>query len=76
MSIEEVKAELQQRISSNEMIAVELKATSKMIGNLYLGKRESKNMNSWRLLERLGFQREAFLKQNVYFWKDENGNPI
>ena len=34
------------------------------------------NSNSWRLLESLGFEREAHLKQNVYFWKDENDNPI
>ncbi|MBO7251606.1 MAG: GNAT family N-acetyltransferase [Oscillospiraceae bacterium] len=37
---------------------------------------DPENENSWKLLERLGFQREAHLKQNVYFWKDENGNPI
>ncbi len=30
----------------------------------------------WKLLESLGFSREAYLKQNVYFWKDEKGTPI
>ncbi|MGN0401706.1 MAG: GNAT family N-acetyltransferase [Acetatifactor sp.] len=34
------------------------------------------NSASWKLLERLGFVREAYFKQNVYFWKDENGKPI
>ena len=34
------------------------------------------NLNSWKLLERLGFEREAHYKQNVYFWKDDNDNPI
>ena len=26
--------------------------------------------------ERLGFVKEAYFKQNVYFWKDEAGEPI
>lgn len=37
---------------------------------------DPENVNSWRLLEALGFNREAHLRQNVYFWKDEQGNPI
>lgn len=40
MTIEEVKDNLTWRISTDEMIAVELKATKKMIGNVYLGKRD------------------------------------
>ena len=35
-----------------------------------------KNERSWRLLERLGFRREGHFKQNVYFKKDDSGNPI
>lgn len=120
MSIEEVKDELEWRISTDEMIAVELKNNHKMIGNVYLGKRDfntleigyvfnksywgngyakesckavidnaftegvhrifaecdPNNPSSWRLLEALGFQREAFFKKNVYFWTDENELPI
>lgn len=34
------------------------------------------NLNSWKLLERLGFVREAHLRKNVYFFKDEQGSPI
>ena len=34
------------------------------------------NTQSWKLLERLGFRREGHLIQNIYFKKDENGNPI
>ncbi len=108
------------RISTDEMIAVELKKTHKMIGNVYLGKRDfntleigyvfnknywrngyakesckalidnafsegihrifaecdPKNPNSWKLLEKLGFQKEAYFRQNVYFWTKENGTPI
>ena len=37
---------------------------------------DPENTASWRLLEALGFSREAHLKQNVYFWKDEKGRPI
>ena len=120
MTLEEVRENLTWRISTDEMIAVEEKATGKMIGNVYLGKREfdalelgyvfnanywcrgyarescealinldfrngihrifaecdPNNPNSWKLLERLGFEREGHLKQNVWFWKDEAGNPI
>lgn len=35
-----------------------------------------KNEASWHLMERVGMRREGILKKNVYFWKDEQGNPI
>lgn len=120
MNLAEVLEELEERISTDEMIAVELKATNKLIGNVYLGKRDFEsieigyvfnkkywgqgyakescnaliekafsegihrifaecdpcNSGSWRLLESLGFAREAHFKQNVFFWKDDNGDPI
>ena len=34
------------------------------------------NTASWRSLESLGFAKEAHFQQNVYFWKDENGNLV
>lgn len=34
------------------------------------------NMRSWRLLERLGFRREGTLINNIYFFRDEKGDPI
>lgn len=34
------------------------------------------NEPSWKLLERLGLRREGHLIKNIYFKKDENGNPI
>ncbi len=34
------------------------------------------NEHSWKLLERLNFRREGTLIKNVYFNKDDNGNPI
>ena len=37
---------------------------------------DPENQASWKLLEALGFIREAHLHQNVYFWKDEEGCPI
>lgn len=120
MTLEEAKENLAWRISSDEMIAVELKDSRKMIGNVYLGRRDFEgleigyvfnrkywgqgyafescralidrvfskgvhriyaecdpaNRNSWKLLEALGFQREAHFRKNVYFWKDEAGNAI
>ena len=120
MTVDETKENLEWRIGTNEMVAVELKSNHKMIGNVYLGKRDFEaleigyvfnrnywgkgyaaescrtlmqrafsegihriyaecdpnNENSWKLLETLGFRKEAHLKQNVYFWKDENGKPV
>lgn len=37
---------------------------------------DPKNPDSWRLLERLNMRREGHLKENIYFFKDENDNPI
>lgn len=37
---------------------------------------DPENKNSWKLLESLGFEREAHLKQNVYFWKDGKNRPL
>lgn len=120
MTMEEVKENLIWRISTDEMIAVEQKDTHKMIGNVYLGKRDfnalelgyvfnriywgkgyakesctalyeeafsrgihriyaqcdPQNTPSWKLLESLGFTREAHLKQNVYFREDSAHIPI
>lgn len=120
MTIEEVKDNLSWRISTDEMVAVELKSNHKMIGNVYLGKRDfnsleigfvfnesywkngyakescekliemafdngihrifaecdPNNKNSWGLLEKMCFFREGHLRKNVYFFKDENNNPI
>ena len=120
MTLEEAKDELDRRIASDEMVAVELKSSGKLIGNIYLGKRENntleigfvfnkyywnqgfatesckaliqkafssgttkvyaecdpENQGSWKLLERLGFTREAHLVKNTWFWRDERGEPI
>ena len=120
LTLNETKDNLEWRIGTEEMIAVELKDSHKMIGNVYMGKREFEaleigyvfnrnywgqgyavesckalmqrafsngihriyaecdpyNKRSWKLLEALGFQREAHLRKNVYFWKDENDNAI
>lgn len=120
LTLEQARQHLEWRAATDEMIAVELKDGGKMLGNVYMGKRDfnsrelgyvfndkyqgqgyaaesckrliekaffggvhriyaecdPENTSSWRLLERLGFTREAHLKQNVYFWTDENGRPI
>lgn len=34
------------------------------------------NEPSWKLLERIGMSREAHFKKEIYFKKDESGNPI
>lgn len=120
LTFDEAKENLEWRIGTDEMIAVELKNSHKMIGNVYMGKRDFEaleigyvfnrnywgngyaaesckaliqqafsngvhriyaecdpnNQNSWKLLEGLGFQREAHFRKNVYFWKDESEKAI
>lgn len=120
LSFDEAKENLEWRIGTDEMAAVELKDSGKMIGNVYMGKRDFEaleigyvfnrsywgngyaaescnaligqafsngvhriyaecdpdNKSSWKLLESLGFEREAHFKKNVYFWKDETGSAI
>ena len=34
------------------------------------------NAASWRLLERLGMRREGHLRQNIWFFRDAEGQPI
>ena len=37
---------------------------------------DSRNVPSWKLLEKVGIRREACFRQNIWFRRDENGNPI
>lgn len=120
MTMEEVRENLAWRVATEEMVAVELKSTGKLIGNVYLGRRDydtlelgfvfnagywgqgfarescdalmdmafsrgvhricaqcdPENDRSRRLLERLGFTREGYLRQNVFFRRDGQGNPL
>ncbi|MBQ7925817.1 MAG: GNAT family N-acetyltransferase [Lachnospiraceae bacterium] len=120
MSMDDARTNLKWKISSNEMIAVELKSNHKVIGNVYMGKNDyetleigfvfnkaywrqgyakescealissafgrgihriyaecdPKNINSRKLLEALGFEKEAHLKKNIYFWRDADNQPI
>ena len=120
MTKEEAEENLAWRIRTDEMIAVELKENNRMIGNIYLGKRDFDSLElgyvfnktywgkgyayesasalvelafsqgihriyaecdpintaSWKLLEKLGFQKEAHIRKNIFFWKDEKGMLI
>lgn len=33
------------------------------------------NIPSWRVMEKIGMRREGYLRQNIFFRRDENGNP-
>lgn len=37
---------------------------------------DPRNTCSWRLLEKAGFRREAHFRQNVFFTRDERGQPL
>ena len=120
ITYENGREHLAYRMHNDEFVAIQLKRTGKIIGNVYFGKRDfesrelgyivnkdyqrkgyakeaitevlkealklgvhrvyaecdPRNDCSWRLLENLNFSREAFFKQNVYFKKDEDGNPV
>lgn len=120
MTLDEVRDNLAWRVSTDEMIAIELKDTGKMIGNVYLGKRDfdtleigyvlnkkywghgyavesckvlidkafengihrifaecdPMNMNSWQLLERLGFRRETYFQKTLPFGRTKMDNPF
>ena len=120
MNREEALIELRERIYGDVSIAVEEKATGKVIGNVYFAPIENNqyelgyvfnrkywgkgyayqackavcdkafnngclkimaycdplNPNSWKLLERLGFTREQYIEKDIWFFKDEQGNPI
>lgn len=120
-SKEACKEEAARRAMDSSFLAVCLKSTNKLIGNVYFAKRDfgtweigyvfnasyqkagyatescmkvmdyafnelnarritahcdPKNPNSWKLLERLKMRREGCLKENIYFFKDENDQPI
>ena len=34
------------------------------------------NIASWRVLEKIGMTREGHLRQNIFFHRDANGNPL
>ena len=37
---------------------------------------DPRNERSWKLLEKAGLRREAYLRENLFFNRDEKGNPI
>ncbi|MBR5110894.1 MAG: GNAT family N-acetyltransferase [Clostridia bacterium] len=37
---------------------------------------DPRNQASWRLLESVGFRREAHFRRNIYFRKDTDGKPV
>ena len=58
-------------------------ALSAVIGNAFqqgahrvFAECDPRNTASWKLLEKVGLRREAHFRQNIWFHKDENGNPI
>ena len=59
MDMDEVKDNLDWRISTNEIIAVELKSSHKLIGNVYLGKRDCNALELGYAFNRQFWGREA-----------------
>ena len=63
LSLEETKKNLEWRVSSDEIFAIELKSTGKMIGNVFLGKRECESLE-------LGYVLNKKLSKNGYAFED------
>lgn len=59
-------------------------ACTALLMDAFIGKRihrviamcNPENTASWRLLERLGMRREGHLRKNIWFFRDDKGNPI
>ena len=71
ITYENGKEHMKYRISSDEFLAIELKDTGKVIGNIYCGKREYDTRELGYIVNR-NYQH---LRQNIYFHKDENDIP-
>ena len=120
ITYENSREHLAYRLGSDEFLAVVLKVTGKVIGNIYCGKRnydtkeigyiinrnyqrrgyasealqamikaafqcgthriyaecDPRNESSWKLLETLGFRREAHFRKNIFFHRDASGQPL
>ena len=37
---------------------------------------DARNVPSWKLLEKVGLRREAYFRRNIWFHRDEDGEPI
>ena len=76
MSLMEAREELDKRIANKEMIAVVLKTTNKLIGNLYLGKREFESLEIGYVFNKQywgqGYATEV-LSELVHYAKEELG---
>lgn len=70
---EDIDDEMNFRLTTDEFFAVELKANHKMIGNIYLGKREFNNRELGYVINtdymRKGYMMEACLEVIAYFFK-------
>ena len=62
MTIDETRENLEWRISTDEMVAIELKSTHKMIGNVYLGKRDFEALEIGYVFNRNYWGRDMRLK--------------
>lgn len=70
MSLDEVKDNLKWRISTDEMIAIELKSNNKMIGNVYLGKREFDSLELGFVLNK-DFWNKGYAKESCEILIDD-----
>ena len=70
-----VNKNYQRRGFASEALAAVIESAFSEGGHRIFAECDPRNICSWKLLEKVGLQREAHLKQNVYFEKDENGLP-
>lgn len=62
--------------ATESLIALMKYAFSTLGARRIIAQCDPKNLQSWKLLERVGMRREGMLLQNIFFFKDEEGKPI
>jgi RimJ/RimL family protein N-acetyltransferase len=67
-TLKETEDNLKWRVSSDEMIAVELKSTGKMIGDVYLGKRDFESLEIGYVFKRIFGTRDMQRKAVISLW--------
>ena len=66
----------QRRGYACEALQVVIKASIQSGTHRLYAECDPRNEASWRLLEKAGMRREAHLRQNIFFHKDADGQPV
>ena len=71
-----VNKRFQQRGYAAEALSAVITQTFREGAHRVFAECDPRNVPSWKLLEKVGLRREAHLRQNIWFRRDENGAPV